>query len=69
MAASGANDRSATATLLEHAGLGGGETVLDIGSGGGRTAIAAARQVGPDGEVVGAGFQGPCGLGPPERRC
>ena len=48
-----------TATLLEHVALRGGETVLDIGTGGGRTAIAAARQVGPDGEAVGADISGP----------
>ncbi len=43
-----------TPTLLHHAALKGGETVLDVGSGGGRSAIAAAGQVGPDGEAVGA---------------
>ena len=50
---------AATATLLEHASLKGGETVLDVGCGGGRSAIAAARQVGPDGEVVGADISEP----------
>jgi len=48
-----------TATLLEHVALKDGETVLDIGTGGGRTAIAAARQVGPDGAAVGADISGP----------
>ena len=53
-----------TATLVEHVALGGGETVLDIGTGGGRTAIAAARQVGPDGEAVGADISGPWWIWP-----
>ncbi len=39
--------------LLEHAGLQAGEKVPDVGSGSGRSAIAAAHQVGPLGEVVG----------------
>ena len=43
-----------TATLLEHAGLQAGEKVFDVGSGSGRSAIAAAREVGPDGESLGA---------------
>jgi SAM-dependent methyltransferase len=45
---------AATATLLVHAALQPGEKVLDVGSGSGRSTIAAARQVGPDGEAVGA---------------
>jgi SAM-dependent methyltransferase len=48
-----------TATLLEHVGLQDGERVLDVGSGSGRSAIAAARQVGPDGEAVGADISEP----------
>jgi protein-L-isoaspartate O-methyltransferase len=43
-----------TAVLLEHAGLQAEEKVLDVGSGSGRSAIAAAHQVAPLGEVVGA---------------
>ncbi len=50
---------AATETLLDHARLKGGETVLDVGCGGGRSAIAAARQVVPDGEVVGADISKP----------
>jgi SAM-dependent methyltransferase len=48
-----------TATLLEHLALKAGDTVLDIGTGGGRTAIAAARRVGPDGQAIGADISGP----------
>ena len=48
-----------TATLLEHVALENGQTVLDIGSGGGRSAIAAARQVAPNGAVVGADISEP----------
>jgi len=43
-----------TATLLERVALRDGERVLDVGTGGGRSAIAAARRVGPDGAAVGA---------------
>ncbi|MFQ5644527.1 MAG: arsenite methyltransferase [Thiogranum sp.] len=35
------------------AGLGGGETVLDLGSGGGFDAFLAAQEVGKDGRVIG----------------
>src|SRR5690606_6729087 len=35
------------------AGLQPGETVLDLGSGGGMDCFVAARQVGPDGYVIG----------------
>jgi SAM-dependent methyltransferase len=48
-----------TTSLLEHVALEGGETVLDVGTGGGWSAIAAARQVGPEGEAVGADISEP----------
>ncbi len=48
-----------TATLLEQVALEGGESVVDVGTGGGRTAIAAALRVAPDGEVVGADISEP----------
>jgi SAM-dependent methyltransferase len=48
-----------TATLLRHAGLVSGERVLDVGSGGGRTTIAAARQIGPDFGALGADISEP----------
>jgi SAM-dependent methyltransferase len=48
-----------TATLLDHVALEGGETVLDLGTGGGRSAIAAALQVGPAGAAVGADISEP----------
>ena len=38
---------------LRHAGLQPGETVLDLGSGPGLEVLAAARQVGPSGRVIG----------------
>jgi SAM-dependent methyltransferase len=47
------------AVLLEHAGLVSGEKVLDVGSGGGRTTITAARQVGPDAGALGADISEP----------
>ncbi|MGH2399870.1 MAG: hypothetical protein ACRDF6_08495 [bacterium] len=43
-----------------------GETVLDIGSGGGIDCFAAARLVGPSGRVIGVAVAGEavaCGLG------
>jgi SAM-dependent methyltransferase len=43
-----------TAYVLAAADLQPGEHVLDVGSGGGRTSIAAAQEVGPGGAVVGA---------------
>jgi SAM-dependent methyltransferase len=42
-----------TADLLAHLAAQRGERVLDIGSGGGRTALAVGAQVGPTGRVVG----------------
>jgi len=48
-----------TATLLAHAQLASGERVLDVGCGGGRTTIAAARQIAPEGEALGADISGP----------
>ncbi len=45
---------SVTAYVLAAAALQPGERVLDVGSGGGKTSIAAAREVGPTGAVVGA---------------
>jgi len=48
-----------TATLLERVALERGERALDVGTGGGRSAVAAARQVGPDGEVIGADISEP----------
>jgi SAM-dependent methyltransferase len=48
-----------TTLLLERAALRAGERALDVGSGGGRTAIAAAQLVGPDGAVLGADISAP----------
>ena len=48
-----------TAFLLEAAALEPGERVLDVGSGGGRSALAAARAVGRSGAVVGAEISPP----------
>jgi SAM-dependent methyltransferase len=45
---------SVTDVLLEHARVAPGMHVLEVGSGGGKTAIAASRIVRPDGDVVGA---------------
>lgn len=41
---------------VRHAGLAAGETVLDLGSGGGIDCLLAARAVGPTGRVVGVDF-------------
>ena len=38
---------------LEHLDLKAGETIVDLGSGAGIDALIAARQVGPDGKVIG----------------
>ena len=43
-----------TATLLAHAQLASGERVLDVGCGGGRTTIAAGREIAPGGTALGA---------------
>jgi SAM-dependent methyltransferase len=48
-----------TEYLLDVLALRPGERVLDIGCGGGKTSIAAARAVGPDGSVVGADVSAP----------
>jgi SAM-dependent methyltransferase len=48
-----------TSRLLEAAALQTGERVLDIGSGGGRAALAAARVVGSAGRVAGADISAP----------
>jgi SAM-dependent methyltransferase len=44
---------SVTTDLLAHLAAKPGERVLDIGSGGGKTALAVGRQVGPTGRVTG----------------
>src|SRR5487761_1952207 len=48
-----------TPTLLQHAGLGVGQRVLDVGSGAGITSIAAASLVMPGGRVTGADISRP----------
>jgi SAM-dependent methyltransferase len=48
-----------TPTLIEHLELEMGKRVLDVGCGGGRTTIAAARQVGVSGLAVGADVSEP----------
>ena len=48
-----------TAYVLDAAALQPGERVLDVGSGGGKTSIAAARAVGTSGAVVGADISTP----------
>ena len=48
-----------TGLLLGHLGLIEGEKVLDVGSGGGTTTVAAGRLVGDRGSVVGADISAP----------
>ena len=48
-----------TEILLNHLDLSPGERVLDVGSGGGSTTIAAGNRVGSDGAVVGADISVP----------
>jgi SAM-dependent methyltransferase len=48
-----------TAFLLDAAALQPGERVLDVGCGGGKTSLAAARGVGAEGAVVGADLSTP----------
>ena len=48
-----------TPSLLDTLALEPGERVLDVGSGGGRTTVLAARAVGPQGAAVGADISGP----------
>jgi SAM-dependent methyltransferase len=48
-----------TEVLLDAAGLASGERVVDIGSGGGTAAFAAAERVGASGSVVGADISVP----------
>jgi SAM-dependent methyltransferase len=48
-----------TDLLLRHARLSAGEKVLDVGSGGGISALAAARIIGEEGSVVGADISAP----------
>jgi SAM-dependent methyltransferase len=48
-----------TTTLLEHVDPREGERVLDVGTGGGRSAIVVARRVGPGGAAVGADISMP----------
>jgi SAM-dependent methyltransferase len=48
-----------TAIVLDAAAPRPGERVLDVGCGGGKTSLAAARAVGPEGTVVGADLSAP----------
>jgi SAM-dependent methyltransferase len=50
-----------TPYLLDALALRPGEHLLDVGCGGGKAAIEAARAVGPDGSVVGADVSAPLG--------
>lgn len=47
------DDEGLRAQLVAWAGIGSGESVLDIDRGAGGAALAAARAVGPEGEVIG----------------
>jgi ubiquinone/menaquinone biosynthesis C-methylase UbiE len=58
----------ATATILRSACIAPGMRVLDLGTGAGDVAIAAAELVGPTGSVVGID-QAPKALGHAEQRC
>ena len=63
LASLGCGNPTAVAELRE------GETVLDLGSGGGIDVILSARRVGPTGHRVRAGHdRRDAGAGPPERR-
>ncbi len=48
-----------TDTLLARVALESGESVLDVGAGGGRTTIAAAHRVAPGGKALGADISAP----------
>jgi SAM-dependent methyltransferase len=48
-----------TAFVLDAAALQPGQRVLDVGCGGGKTSLAAAQAVGPEGAVVGADLSTP----------
>jgi SAM-dependent methyltransferase len=48
--------RDTTLRLLEDAGLGRGDRVLDVGCGGGHVALDMAGIVGPEGRVLGIDF-------------
>jgi len=50
---------SVTDVLLDHLGLAPGESLLDVGSGGGGLSMAAASRVGPTGRVTGVDISVP----------
>jgi SAM-dependent methyltransferase len=43
--------------IIAHSGIGPGMSVLDVGCGGGRVTVPAARKAGPKGRVVAVGLQ------------